>query len=217
MKLVATLLTIGNEYAWLALDPVAPYALAEAKCSLPTSSCLARAKAIHVKLIGEHIDEYWCNVKAEAARLEYEWKENEAHDRAMTAQQEKAERWDRWEMSPPIHTTIINNYGGTYNYFDHPTFVVQECPPPPTRLPGIDAKALATKYRPSPDSELQVNSNGMEVSVALAFISSGIFIVVMAYIICKAAAITFLYLKRYFQRPPPPPPQPQPSPPTSGK
>lgn len=213
MKIIATLLTIGNEYAWLALDPAAPYALAEARCTLPTSSCLARAKTIHVKLISEHIEHYWCNVKAEVARLEHERKENEAHDMAMTAQREKAERWDRWEMSPPIHTTIVNNYGDTYNFFDHPTFITQECPPPPTIIPGIDAKALATKYRPSPDSELQVNSNLMKGAVMLAFVGCGIFFVIMAYIVCT---ITFLYLNRYFQRPPPPPPQSPPSPPISG-
>jgi hypothetical protein len=209
MKTIVTLLTIGNDYAWLAVDPVARFALAEANCSLLSHSCLLKAKAIHVKLIGDHIDHYWCKIKEDAARAEHEKEKGEAHNRYIAAQLAKAESWDRWEMSAPIHTTIINNYGPTYNYFDHPTIIAQQCPPPPTMIPGIDAKELARKHRPTPDSELNLN---MEASEILTNIACFIFGVIMLYMILH-------YLKGSRQGPPspplPPPPHP-PSPLTSG-
>ncbi|KAG9197366.1 hypothetical protein G6514_001628 [Epicoccum nigrum] len=177
-KLIVTLLAITNDYVWLVIDPVASLALAEAKCTLPAYSCLLKAKSIHLKLIREHIDDYWCKVKEESDRSEHERKEKEACDRYLAAQLEKADRWDRWEMSPPTHTTIVNNY----NYFDHPTFVATSCPPPPTTVPGVNVKDLAMKHRPTIDSELRVDAYAMEIAMMLITITSFMVFVAILYI-----------------------------------
>ena len=217
-KLIAALLTIANDYAWYAVDPVAPFALAEANCPLLSYSCLAKAKSIHLQLVHDHTEHYWCKVKEEASRAEHARKEKEAHEREEAEQREKAERWDRWEMSPPSHTTIIKNYGDTYNYFDHPTFITQQCPSPPTEVPGIDEKALAVKHRPSIDAELKVNPRTMDTQLFLLFLNALtllVALVVCFWFICIALAAAFRYV---FRGPPPPPPPAArpPSPPPSG-
>lgn len=168
-QLVVAIWATANNFAWYAVDPVASFALAHANCSFLTPSCLQQAKAIAVQVIAGQTGFYWCGINEEIARLEHERKEKEAHDEYIAQQLVKADKWDGREVSPPtiIHQTTNNFINPTVNSFVHPTFI-SVCTPPP-QIPGLDAKALAIKHRPTMGSEFGIDDGSLEEAISDAW------------------------------------------------
>ncbi|KAH6622044.1 hypothetical protein C7974DRAFT_377668 [Boeremia exigua] len=202
--LCAALWAVTNDYAWFAVDPTASFALAQANCTLPSPQCLRQAKAVHHQLTKEHVDLYWWSVTEETAKIEHERQTKEAHDRYIVGQLAKADKWDRWEMSPPtiIQQTVTNIINPTYNTFVNPTIVsptlVSIFTAPP-EVPGLEAKALSAKRSPSIESGVTTIDNSFERAeghtlakqiIGLVFLGTVIYMVVCFV----SALVRYLYM-----------------------
>jgi hypothetical protein len=140
-QLVAVLLTTANDYTWFVTDPLAHFALAQTDCNWPSPQCLQDARVAHRNLVDEHLEYYWCKRNEEAEQLEQERLAKAAEEQRLAEIHAKAEKWDRWEVSPP--TVIVNNFNT--NNFINPTFI-STCTPPP-EIPAAIARRLAIDPR----------------------------------------------------------------------
>lgn len=224
--IIVAILAIADNYAWFATDPGASLAMAQGNCKLPTLHCLRQAKSLHAQLVQEHTDAYWCHVNKDYARAEHEKQAKEAHDLYVAQKMAKADKWDKWEVSPP--TIIHNDIYKTINHgiINHktlfgPTFV-SICTPTP-EIPGLDAKDLVAQYRPSMANKLTIGEYDFYKSAFLILCRQAFAFIIVFLFIFYAIYAGFRVLKGHFRvlcwvvkmifaptrRPQPPPPSTQ--------
>lgn len=181
-QLVVALLIVTNDYSWLITDPAASFALVQADCTLPTPQCLHGAKIAHRQLVEKQLDYYWRAVSEETTRLEHDRQAKDAHDQYIAQQLAKADKWDRWETSPP--TVIVYNIDNSHHetFMNNPTFIanpafVSACTPSP-EIPGLNIKLLAAKHRPTAESKF----TGIDNTLTLEMLKQCIFLV---FLLCS--------------------------------
>ncbi|KAF3033920.1 hypothetical protein E8E11_000693 [Didymella keratinophila] len=148
-------LAMANDYAWLAVDPVAILALAKTNCTLPTLGCLRHAKTFHAQLIQEHTNAYWCRVNEDHASVEHEKQAKEAHGLYVAQQMAKGDKWDMWECRFFVFVAFmaLREIFRALNWIFMKLSALTRRPPPPPPSPQVQPPL--PQAQPQPPRALQ--------------------------------------------------------------